>query len=533
LDSYEQYPILTLAGSTNSAPYFTVYPSDNGSASTSPTNYGNVVTFTATADDAESDDYYLAICKTNSITAGNDGPPTCDGGEWCIADLASSTVEASCEYTTAESSEELAWYAFVCDKHAGFSIAKCSPASQGSSTPANESPFVINHPPEFTSASTTDNNKDPGGTFTVTAFVTDDDTSGGADTLSLYVCTANSAAAGVGCTGAGNVTLCSQIGTTSPNASCSFSTSTPAAAGTYTYYAFVFDSHNLAASPNPQTSDYTVNNTPPTLGTLVLNNGNDIVLNIKGAGDTAVSTVNANISDLNGCSSLVSANATIYLSSLDYNCTANDNNCYQITTANCVMSDCNGSSDTTATFTCTANLKYFVIPTDNSTNNPNEPYNWLSYIRIYDGENYSATTSDGVELITGSALAVVEDLIDFGSGMAVGENTGTDNATTTIVNYGNSPINADVSGTDMTGVPSGTITVDNIKWSLANFDYTTAGTSLSSTGQIVDLDLSRATTTASDITDQMYWGIGIPYGTDSSVYTGQNSFSVLLDSTGW
>ncbi len=532
LDSYDILPELTLAGITNTAPDFSVAPSDNGSASTSPTNYGYDVVFTATADDPQNDNYYLAICKTNEIVPGNDAPPICTGGEWCISDLASSTIEATCSYTAATSTESLAWYAFVCDKHAGVGVAKCSTSSQGVIGTVNGSPFVINHPPVFTSVSTAVDNQDPGSAFTITTVSSESDIVGGEDTIYFYVCRTNSASF-AGCTGGAADTICSVTGTTTDNVSCIYQDVAPTPAGTYVYYAFMFDNHGLAATTNSLSSSYTINNVPPVLGTLVLNNGNDITLNMRGAPDTEVQTVNYSIVDQNGCTDLVSATAVIYMSGVTggYNCTADYNNCYQISTAACILSDCLGDDDTTATYTCTANFKYFANPTDASLGNPWEIYNWLSYMTVYDGVNYVSTTSAPVELLTTQALDVYEDVIDFGNELYVGDDTGDKNSTTTIINAGNCPIDSNVSGTDMIGDPTGTITVNNIEWDLSNFTYS-FGNDLSTLDQLADIVAPKATTTT-DVYDQIFWGIGIPYGSDASIYTGQNYFSVVLDSDGW
>ena len=61
------------------APTIGTGPSDGGSSSGTPTIAGNNVVFIATATDpsAPADNYYLAVCKTNSITAVNNGAPTC------------------------------------------------------------------------------------------------------------------------------------------------------------------------------------------------------------------------------------------------------------------------------------------------------------------------------------------------------------------------------------------------------------------------------------------------------------------------
>lgn len=534
LNYYDLFAPITLAGNVNTAPSFVSgYPIDD-SASTSPTNYGSAVTFVAQANDSEGDDYYLAVCQTNSITAGSDGPPTCNGGSWCISNLASSTAEATCDYIAATSSESLSWYAFVCDKYPGFAVAKCSSGSQGGGNVVTNSPFAVNHAPVFTSVSTTDNNKDPGGYFTISTVSSDNDSNGSNDTLNLYVCRTNSAT-DAGCTGGAADTVCYATATSSPNAKCYYQDTAPTPAGNNTYYAFVFDNHGLGATANSRTSTYTINNVSPSLGLLVLNGGANIRVNLKDAGDKAVSTINTSVTDYNGCTNLVSATAIIYMSNATngYNCSANNNDCYQITTTNCIQTECDSVDDPTATYTCTANLKYYAAPTDNSTNNPNVSHNWLSRLQVFDGLNYGATSSTGVELLTNTALDVTEVLIDFGSDMFAGENSGANNATTTVYNAGNSPIDTNLSGTDMAGVPSGILDVGNIKWSFNQyFNYNFTGQTLTIAGQNADTETPKATTTT-EVYDKVYWGVGIPFAADASTYTGQNVFEVIIDSDNW
>ncbi|PLX21209.1 hypothetical protein C0584_03275 [Candidatus Parcubacteria bacterium] len=533
LDSYDIYPELTLAGISNSAPSFTANPSDNNSATSTPTNLGQDVTFTATALDAETDDYYLAICQTDSIQPGNDGPPICQGGSWCTSELASSTAEATCNYTTVTSSESLEWYAFLCDKYAGVGNAKCSTSSQGSGTGiANDSPFVVNHPPVFTSIITSDDDNDPGSSFTITTTSNDPDSLGGDDIVSLYVCIGTSAGF-AGCSGGPTDTICSYA-TSTDNVSCSFTDTAPTPSGDYTYNAFLFDNHSLAATDNYRTNTYTINNVAPVLGSLTLNGGSAITLNLKGAGGTPMNTVLASVSDQNGCDTgIVGASAAIYMSDATggFNCTPNDSDCYQINPLSCTKTDCSGDTDATAAYTCSTTMEYFAVPTDDAENNPWSLFNWLSYISIFDGLSYAATSSQPVELNTTIALGVNEDTIDFGSDLFVGEDTGAENATTTIVNLGNSPIDTTLSGTDMSGSPSGTITVNNIEWDMNNFTWS-GGTNLTAIGQDVNI-ITPNPTDASEVSDQLYWGIGIPFGADASIYNGQNDFSVKLDNDDW
>jgi uncharacterized delta-60 repeat protein len=132
---------------TDRAPTFGAGPSDGGSSSSSPTNVGANVAFTATATDDESHQYYLALCKTNAITAGNNAAPTCTGGSWAVSAATDSASQASVNYTALQGdAESNVWYGFVCDKNPN-GLGACSSMSQGSG--ATGSPFNVNHAPAF------------------------------------------------------------------------------------------------------------------------------------------------------------------------------------------------------------------------------------------------------------------------------------------------------------------------------------------------------------------------------------------------
>jgi hypothetical protein len=457
--------------------------------------------------------------------------PICQKGSWCVSDLASSSIEASCEYAVATSSELAAWYAYACDYKQSVGVAKCSLVSQGGSGDDGDSPFFVNHSPAFTSLSTQVNYQDPGSTFTIISASQDTDIVNGTDTISMFVCKTNSANA-AGCSLGGGDTLCQKIAATSSNPSCSFVTPVPAAGVATAYYGFVYDGHGLAATSNSRASSFTVNNVAPSLGTLNLNGGSSIYLNMRGAPDTLVQTVNTSVVDLNGCETIASAVSVIYMSSTTngYNCSADNNNCYQINSGNCVKSGCMAGG-TIASYTCTASLKYYAVPTDNSSNNPYAGANWLSRLQVFDGANYSATTSAGVELNTSQALDVNESAIDFGANLSPGQNTGVVNQVTTIINSANSPIDTNLAGTDMSS-GFGTITVGNLQWKLGStFNYST-GNALTSMGQDVHSAIVKATSSSAS-SKSFYWGIGIPSNVYPDAYSGQNTFTALLDSTSW
>jgi len=178
------------------------------STATYPTNVGTAVIFTATGTDANSDPYYLAICKTAAVTAGNNAAPTCDVGTWAISAQTASGVAATASYTTlVGDAESNSWYAYVCDKISG-SVGLCSAASSssqggindetgtgGTATPAG-SPFRVNHRPTFGTAAFTRSSDDsstiyPNDTLKTTlpnSEINDPDSNGSQDTVTLYVC---------------------------------------------------------------------------------------------------------------------------------------------------------------------------------------------------------------------------------------------------------------------------------------------------------------------------------------------------------
>jgi len=230
----------------NTAPSINSGPSDNG-ALVSPTNVGSNVTFTATATDPESNNYFLAICKTNAITANNNAVPTCTGGNWCISSSTVSGSQTSCNYATQSGdAESNAWYAFACD-NTNFSV--CSSFSQGLGN--NGSPFEVNHIPTFTAISNTSGSISVGSSVTFTTTASDPDAS---STVTLYVCKSNDFT-GTACGSGGE--LCHSSATAS-NPTCSYTILSSDASGSQTYYGNIIDNHNFSSASNPRSSTFTV-----------------------------------------------------------------------------------------------------------------------------------------------------------------------------------------------------------------------------------------------------------------------------------
>lgn len=526
----------------NAAPEFSVDPTESPvSTSSSPVNVGDAISFQATASDAESNSYYLIVCPGDGTASTSGGAPECPGGpgaEFCISPLTAAAAQATCVYNNLVDppGETDDWYAFVCDNHA--TEADCSASSQGTDpgTADGSSPFYINHAPVFTSASTTVDNQPPGGSFTVTASTTDSDVASTADELYIYVCSSNSWATSTLC--AADM-WCSGTSTT-PNVSCAFSTTTPAVDGDFSYYVFVKDWHEFASAGNSQTATYTVINVAPTVTNVSLHSGVPIELNMKGMSNELATTTSASISDNNSCLDIVSATSSIYYSAVsgEHDCTADNNNCYKITSAFCTRdnSTCTGASDPDVTYTCSTTIQHFAIPTDASAGNPSSGNDWLGSISVEDDDGAFGvgTTSTGVELNTLTALEVTETEIPYGS-IAGGDDTQNINATTTVINYGNAPLDSTMDVTDMIKSDlTDYIGADSQEFATSSFIYGAGTFSIATTvaDQQVDTVIPKPTS-ATDVSDEILWGLGIPAGTTSGPYSGTNTFQATLDDDGW
>ncbi len=512
----------------NAPPNITSNAAENPiSSSTSPVNIGGSIPFTITADDPENNNYYLIVCDSDSVNPGaGGGAPSCGGTQFCVSSVTNDTNQATCTYNSVTDSglETDDWYAFVCDNHA--TESDCSTSNQGSGD--SGSPIYLNHAPSFTSVTTTDNFKDPGGTFTIEATATDGDVAGEADVLIIAVCTTNSWNVSTGCAA---TTLCTGTSTT-PNVSCQYTDTAPTPDQAYTYYAFVKDWHTMAATGNSRSSTYTINNVAPEVSNISFNSGGSITLNIKGASVKTVYATSTSVVDNNGCTDLSDATSTVFMSNAASGaaCAANDNDCYKVTSASCSISDCSGASDTTATVTCSAGLAFHAIPTTASGDNPYASYDWLAYISAYDEASAGFDTSAGVEVAATAALEVSEATIAYGS-IHAGENSGAANATTTIINYGNTPLDNQVEGTWMTK-GSDAIPENNQEFDLNNFTWGAGTYTLSSTTPAnVDIVVARPTN-STNLSDMIYWGINIPTGIPSGDYGGTNTFSAVLDTAG-
>lgn len=532
----------------NAPPSITTDPAEvPSSTSTTPINLGDRIAFTVTAHDVESNNYQLVICNSDSIVPDASGGNNhhCGDVTFATSTFVASDAQATAYYSVADpadnpGAESDEWYAFVCDNHA--TQADCSEVGNQGSAPGSgddSSPFFINHAPAFTSVSTTDDNKDPGEDYTITAVVTDGDSEGGVDELRMYVCSTDSWATSTGCTADQYCYATS----TSPNISCTYATGTIAIDGDWDYYTFVKDWHDMPATGNSQTNTYTVNNVAPSVSSVLINGTQDIELNMRGMNEVVASSSSVSITDNNGCQDILGATSTIYWSSAtgEYGCSQDDNDCYPIGSVNCeaVAGTCGDTSpDATMAYICTTTIAYHAIPTDGSGGNyPYGGTNWLAALTAYDEAlSNTATSVTGVDVVTLSALDVSEDEVPYGT-VKGGQNTGDSNATTTVLNLGNSPLDSgiDVNDMDKDDLSANLIEAENQYFGTSTFTYGSGNTfyveEASSTLQL-DIDAVKPTSDTL-VSDQIFWGIGIPAGKPSGTYTGMNTFSAILDNDTW
>ncbi|MFH1543478.1 MAG: hypothetical protein ABIE03_03005, partial [Patescibacteria group bacterium] len=456
-ESVEAADSTTSVTVSNTAPAFDVAPAENpASISTAPTDVGSNVTFEATGNDSNGHQYYLAVCTTNAVSAGDDAAPTCDVGTWCISTATNDETQATCSYTAlvgdAESND---WYAFVCDKVAGGGL--CSASSQGSGD--SGSPFKVNHTPAFSAAS--GNSADPGGTISFTSTASDSDIDGTADQVKIVVCTNTTTAVVLGspstCTG-GSLYCESALGASDPT--CNYGLASVIQDGPTTFRAFVFDSHDLDSTSNYISNTFTVNNVAPSVSGVGLNSGSDITLSSPG-GNTNVS-VTATVTDNNSCEDVaaVNVNTSIYhalasgsYSSCDDNGEDDTDSCYALESCTLDGGSCTGSTDATETYTCTIAVAYHADPTEGTgtSDSPWWDHEWYGTIYAEDDTGLSDDTEVGTPVEMDDYVALnVTSSISYGTMNAGQDSEDVANyPETTVTAYGNVGLDSSLSGVAM------------------------------------------------------------------------------------
>jgi len=257
----------------------------------------------------------------------------------------------------------------------------------------------------------------------------------------------------------------------------------------------------------------------PVITSWTLNNNQPIYL-MEGEAATIMATGTA--TDVNG--DLLYATSTIYRSGVGPTCLPNENNCYQLSSFDCVAVTCDTTS---CDYECSADLQYFAEPTDIGTYSTES---WDAQLFVTDlTGNVATATAENVDVMTMHALAVTSGEINYGT-LELEQDTDADVKQSDLQNTGNAAIDVQVEGTDMTGGVGSTIPAANQLYSTSSFTYSSCVicTALSGTASTVEVDLDKPTSTT-PVTDSLYWGIYIPTNTEAVPHTGHNTFYATAD----
>ncbi len=265
---------------------------------------------------------------------------------------------------------------------------------------------------------------------------------------------------------------------------------------------------------------YTFSNSPPTVSSVNLNA--DIIITLT-ENTTATIDCTATLSDDNGGSDITSATSTVYRSGVTDTCSADNNNCYLITSGSCSLGAPVGN-DRSAT--CSTDIWFHADPTDSGTYNADT---WACKVTATDTASATGSNTDGTppELETLLALNVSPDTVLYGT-LTPTQDSGTLSESVTVTTTGNTAIDVNLSGTNMMS-GSDTILVGYQEYATSAVSYG-SGTELTESPARLELDSTKPTDNSpSNQSDDAYWGIGIPSGTPMGSYEGTNTFSAVAD----
>jgi len=555
---------------------------DIESSTSTPTNIGLTIRFDASATDSGNDNYFLIICTATSgpPTAHDNAPPTCALGSTQIAISATTTSGSSAQAATTTSdnlswvAEKYNWTGWVCDAH--LPSSQCNPQMYNGDEvnyPNESSPFVVNHPPQFTAIS---NNgpRNPGQSVTWTSTATDTDHIRGVDPITLFVCKQNSFSTSTGCTGTGAWATSTAFVVANPATTTILAIPTPD--GPYNAFTYITDLFGLAATSTFEgfNSTFSVNNVAPTIDptqiSLISYDGSTTLQLLNPAASTSNYKVEFVVTDNNSCKNqgnvdeIVSATSTVFRSGVGVAACQtpgqfDSNKCYpsngggytnfvctQDTSGAITGNGCSGTGDATVGWVCTFSLWFNSDPTDVNTQFPTQ--NWLAAVQVTDDNSAlspQATSTTGAELNSFLAFSVSTTTIGYG-GLQPGQSNSPIVQMTDLLEQGNIGLNESLYGDTMcttwsspdscdhfygSALATSTIPVANQRFATSSLAYasiyTTALTS-SSTPVLNDIRVPKTTATSSPQFKNTFWGIAVPIAvTLSGNYSGQDTITAV------
>jgi hypothetical protein len=542
----------------NTPPAWVVFAVENpASATTTPTDSGTAVSWAAIASDPNGANYYLLICQSGAVPSStNGGAPFCNGGvQWGLSALTPSNATATVSTTTTETAPFALnnnWYAWICD--ADPVNARCNASSSQGLTAENSSPFVVNFRPVF-GTYTNDSPADPGAAVNFTSSSTDPY----GDTMVLVVCSTASYSTTTNNCGAN--TLATTTVPVASNASATYTLPAIIRDTTYNAFGYLVDQFGHEASGGSHGSNalITVNNVAPTVSNITVNGGLNISLTQPGA-ETTGFTLSFTTADANSCRTAAEAlEVTNYVASVfrssvgTSSCNGatagqyDPNDCYPSAVAtstwnlNCTASSTTctvGGGDATMDWSCSFPLWFIADPTDASS--PTTTDDWRGAVAGIDDDFATGTlaqSASGVELFSFTAIDLLSASIPYGQ-LEPGQNSGTLNASTTILSQGNTGLDQSLEGESMCTTfavgnecpssASSTIPENEQEFATSSVAYGSGFNLSSSTPQELELNVPKSTSTTSPNSGITYWGINVPgIITLAGSYTGLNTFTAV------
>ena len=253
-------------------------------------------------------------------------------------------------------------------------------------------------------------------------------------------------------------------------------------------------------------------NNPPSAGSVVLTDASDVAPISLVEADVKQVKCTATVTDADTCEEITGVEVVIYRTGLSATCAQDKANCYNSTWISCTQDtgSCTGPSDTDATYTCNisadggSGLIFYADGTDADSAYPDD--DWSCYVLPSDEETGTPDTGTA-EVSSLLALDVQTPTFSYGTLMP-STNTGSTNQTVTIRNTGNSTLDIDLYGTEMS-CGGRSIPASNQKFSMSAFAYPYGGTQLSGDSgspSHMEYDLVKGLSSTKD----NYWGLATP-----------------------
>lgn len=271
-----------------------------------------------------------------------------------------------------------------------------------------------------------------------------------------------------------------------------------------------------------------VGNASPTVPSVTVNNGNNITLTPN---TTTNVSVNATISDNNGCADIQNGTTTIMLyrsgiTSSTCLTTANDLNCYRATAFTASSTCSSNSVNTTTTFA----VQYFAQATDASSSYASQL--WQATVIFKDPNNATGTKDSAggagpPDITTLTAIDVTTSSVNYGS-VPAGTDTGAVNQTATTTNAGNSSTTLQLKASATLTSGANAIATTSQRYATSSFTFPGGATQLTDSNVTVTGFFLTSPTSSSNVTRATFWGLEVPGGTATGTYQGTNVFSSLF-----